>query len=132
MKSFALSIVLKIVLTLFSANFYVSATAQTLMTATANDGTVLSFTLLKDFGDDTELLVKKPQKKAKKYLMNMPTIDGQIRFSAAVICQRNCANAKPATPGLPLKGSYLEIGSELRCVKNCSGFENGLVFVAKR
>lgn len=102
------------------------------MAATAKDGTYLSFIALKDSGDDTELQIKKVQQKtATKYLVYMPTIDGHIRFAESVLCQRNCANARPATPGLPLKGSYSKVGNELRCVKNCKGIESGLVFVVR-
>ena len=105
--------------------------AATMMMATAKDGTVLSFSMPKAVGDDTELLIQSPGKKVKKYLIYMPLINGQIKFQPTVICQRNCANAKPETPGLPLKGSYQKGGDQLLCVKNCKGIESGLAFVVK-
>lgn len=133
MKLPLISIFSKATLMLFCASFCMLAAAQTLMTGTAKDGTVLSFTALRDLGDNTELVVKRPQQKTvKKYLIYTPIIDGQITFAEAINCQRNCANAKSVTPGLPLKGGYLRVGDELRCIKNCKGIENGLIFVAQR
>jgi hypothetical protein len=132
MKFYTSSHFFKIVLAFTVFAFSGHAIAQTLMKATAKDGTILSFTMPKDIGENTELSILNPKKRLKKYLVYMPLTGGQIQFHESVLCQRNCANAKAATPGLPLKGGYQSANNELRCTTNCRGIESGLTFAEKR
>jgi hypothetical protein len=132
MKVLSITNFLKVVLVTTTLILGSSSIAQTLMSAAAKDGTLLLLNMPQDAGDNTQLSIKSPAKKVKKYLIYLSIVNGQVKFAEAVICQRNCANAKSATPGLPLRGIYHRVESQLRCSKNCYGIEDGLIFAVNR